>query len=97
MINNNKNEFQNIKDQFDKKFNTAINQIENTKALDLLSDDVIEKMDEAITPMYEVAKKLKKLLRKIIFITDVFSEIGKLNQFKAMLDAKNKEKPNLSI
>ena len=97
MINNNKERLQSIKDQFDNKFNIAINQIENTKTLELLSDDVIEKMDEAITPIYEMAKKLKKLLRKIIFITDVFSEIGKLKQFKAMLDTTKKERPNLSI
>ena len=97
MINNSKEKLQSIKDQFDNKFNIAINQIENTKALELLSDDVIEKMDEAITPVYEMAKKLKKLLRKIIFITDVFSEIGKLKQFKAMLDTTKKERPNLSI
>lgn len=97
MINNNKEKLQSIKDQFDNKFNIAINQIENTKTLELLSDDVIEKMDETITPIYEMAKKLKKLLRKIIFITDVFSEIGKLKQFKAMLDTTKKERPNLSI
>lgn len=97
MINNNKEELQNIKDQLDKNFNIAIKQIENAKALELLNDDVIKKMDEAITPIYEMAKKLKKLLRKIILITDVFSELGKLNQFKVMLDAQKKEKPNLSI
>lgn len=97
MINYNKEKLQSLKNQLDNKFNIAINQIENTKTLELLSDDVIEKMDKAITPVYEMAKKLKKLLRKIILITDVFSEIGKLKQFKAMLDTTKKERPNLSI
>ena len=97
MINYNKEKLQSLKNQFDKNFNIALNRIENTKALELLSDDVIEKMDKAITPVYEMAKKLKKILRKIILITDVFSEIGKLNQFKAMLDTTKKESPNLSI
>ncbi len=97
MINYNKEKLQSLKNQFDKNFNIALNRIENTKALELLNDDVIKKMDEAITPIYEMAKKLKKLLRKIILITDVFSEIGKLNQFKAMLDTTKKESPNLSI
>jgi len=97
LINNDKEKLQSIKDQFDNKFNIAINQIENTKTLELLSDDVIEKMDETITPIYEMAKKLKKLLRKIIFITDVFSEIGKLKQFKAMLDAQKKGKSSMTI
>lgn len=97
MINYNKEKLQSLKNQFDKNFNIALNQIENTKALELLSDDVIEKMDKAITPVYEMAKKLKKLLRKINLITDILSEIGKLNQFKAMLDTTKKESPNLSI
>jgi len=94
---NNKEKLQSIKEQLDKNFNIAVKQIENAKALELLNDDVIEKMDEAITPVYEMAKKLKKLLRKIILITDVFSELGKLNQFKAMLDTSKKEKPNMTI
>ena len=72
MINDNKNEFQNIKDQFNKKFNVAINQIENTKALELLSDDVIEKMDEEITPIYEMAKKFPFLKKDFPFLKKDF-------------------------
>ncbi len=94
---NNENELQNFKEKFNKNIDIAINQIKNVKALEFLNDDTINKLDEAITPFYETAKKLKKLLRKINFFADVFSEIGKLIQFKAILDSKNKEKPNLTI
>lgn len=97
MIDDNKDELRKIKEEFNKKIDFAISQIENTKALEILKDDTIEKLDEIITPFYETAKKVKKVLRKFNFFIDVFSEIGKLAQFKAKLDAKNKEKPDMTI
>lgn len=97
MINDDKDELRKIKEEFSKKIDIAINQIENIKTLEILNDDTIEKLDELITPFYEIAKKVKKLLRKFNFFVEVFSEIGKLVQFKAILDAKNKEKPNMTI
>ena len=97
MINNNNNEDQKSREEFNKAINIATKQMKDNKILEILSDEVIEKLDETITPLYERAKKAEKLLEKFSFFIKVFTEIGKLIQFKVMLDAQKKEKPNLTI
>ena len=90
MTNNNSEEFK-------KKINNATNQMKDNKALDILKDEVIDKLDEAITPYYKMAKKAKKILDKFNYFIEVFAEIGKLVQFKAMLDAQKKGKSSMTI
>lgn len=94
---NNNSEDQNFKEELKKKINNATKQMKDNKALDILKDEVIDKLDKAITPYYKMAKKAKKTLDKFNYFIEVFAEIGKLVQFKAMLDAQKKGKSSMTI
>jgi len=97
MTNNNNSEDQNFREEFNKIINTATKQMKDNKALDILKDEVFDKLDEAITPYYKMAKKAKKVVDKFNYFLEVFAEIGKLFQFKAMLDAQKKGKSDMTI
>ncbi len=97
MINNNNNEDQKSREEFNKAINIATKQMKDNKISEILSDKVLNELEETITPLYERAKKAEKLLEKFSFFIKVITELGKLIQLKLILDAQKKEKPNMTI